>query len=156
GVAERRGVDFFPYKPPHLAVSAPRAALARIANMVQEILVSDKYDGAIWTEGSPRIEETIYWLNLLVDTTVPICGDAAQRMHGMISNDGPKKHPRLGRLHRLAGLGRRTRTQPGRCCADPGAAGLRRPRRAEGRRPSRGLFGDGRTRRHPRCSRSRR
>jgi hypothetical protein len=87
---ERRGVDFFPYKPPHLAASAPRHALARITNVVREILASGKYDGAIWTEGSPRIEETIYWLNLLVDTTVPICGNAAQRMHGMISNDGPK------------------------------------------------------------------
>jgi len=57
---------------------------------VQRILASGKYDGAIWTEGSPRIEETIYWLNLLIDTTVPICGNAAQRPQGMISNDGPK------------------------------------------------------------------
>jgi L-asparaginase len=87
---ERRGVDFFPYKPPHLAASAPRTALARATNAVQKILASGKYDGAIWTEGSPRIEETIYWLNLLVDTTLPICGNAAQRPHGMISNDGPK------------------------------------------------------------------
>jgi hypothetical protein len=55
---ECRGVDFFPYKPPHLAASAPRPALARITNAVQEILASGKYDGAIWTEGSPRIEET--------------------------------------------------------------------------------------------------
>src|SRR3984893_6327075 len=53
--AERRGVDFFPYKPPHLAASAPRPALARITNATQEILASGKYDGAIWTEGSPRI-----------------------------------------------------------------------------------------------------
>ena len=37
-----------------------------------------------------RIEETIYWLNLLIDTTLPICGNAAQRAHGMISADGPK------------------------------------------------------------------
>ncbi len=87
---ERRGVDFFPYKPPHLAASAPRSALARATNAVQQILASGKYDGAIWTEGSPRIEETIYWLNLLIDTTVPICGNAAQRPHGMVSNDGPK------------------------------------------------------------------
>jgi hypothetical protein len=87
---ERRGVDFFPYKPPHLAASAPRPALARATNAVQRILASGKYDGAIWTEGSPRIEETIYWFNLLIDTTVPICGNAAQRPHGMISNDGPK------------------------------------------------------------------
>jgi len=33
---------------------------------------------------------SIYWLNLLIDTTVPICDNAAQRPHGMISNDGPK------------------------------------------------------------------
>jgi len=87
---ERRGVDFFPYKPPHLAAWAPRNALARATNAVQQILTSGKYDGAIWTEGSPRIEETIYWFNLLIDTTLPICGNAAQRPHGMISNDGPK------------------------------------------------------------------
>jgi L-asparaginase len=87
---ERRGVDFFPYKPAHLAASTPRPSLARATNAVQEILESGKYDGAIWTEGSPRIEETIYWLNLLVDTTLPICGNAAQRPQGMISNDGPK------------------------------------------------------------------
>ncbi len=58
--------------------------------MVQQILASGKYDGAIWTEGSPRIEETIWWLNLLIDTTLPICGNAAQRPQGMISHDGPK------------------------------------------------------------------
>jgi len=39
---ERRGVDFFPYKPPHLAASAPRPALARITNAVQQILVTGK------------------------------------------------------------------------------------------------------------------
>ena len=87
---ERRGVDFFPYKPPHLAASVPRPTLARATNAVQQIVASGKYDGAIWTEGSPRIEETIYWFNLLIDTTLPICGNAAQRPHGMISNDGPK------------------------------------------------------------------
>ena len=51
--SERRGVDFFPYKPAHLAASAPRNALARATNMVQQILANGKYDGAIWTEGSP-------------------------------------------------------------------------------------------------------
>jgi hypothetical protein len=87
---ERRGVDFFPYKPAHLGASTPRPSLARATNAVQQILGSGKYNGAIWTEGSPRIEETVYWFNLLIDTTLPICGNAAQRPHGMISNDGPK------------------------------------------------------------------
>src|SRR5215471_18468778 len=87
---ERRGFDFFAYKPAHLAAPPTRDALARATNRVQQILSDGFYLGAVWTEGSPNIEETIYWLNLLIDTTAPICGNAAQRMHGMISNDGPK------------------------------------------------------------------
>jgi L-asparaginase len=87
---ERSGRDFFPYRPPHLNMSPPRATLARVTNMTQRILSSGRYDGAIWTQGSPRIEETIYWLNLLLDVTVPVCGNASQRYHGQTSNDGPK------------------------------------------------------------------
>src|SRR5712691_3540683 len=84
------GEHFFPYRPYHLAASPPRPALATITNSVQRILSSWRYAGAIWTQGSPRIEETVYWLNLLIDTTLPICGNASQRQHGMISNDGDK------------------------------------------------------------------
>jgi L-asparaginase len=87
---ERRGVDFFPYKPAHLGASPSRHHLARATNAVQQILASGKYDGAIWTEGSPRNEESIWWLNLLVDTILPIVGNSAQRPQGMISHDGPK------------------------------------------------------------------
>ena len=87
---EALGRDFFPYRPHHLAASPPRAALARITNIVQRVMATGNYAGAIWTQGSPRIEETVYWLNLLIDTTVPICGNASQRLHGMISNDGDK------------------------------------------------------------------
>ena len=87
---EQRGVDFFAYKPTHLENGPPKGSLARIVNRVRAILNSGDYDGAIWTQGSPRIEETLYWLNLLLDTTLPVCGNAAQRVHGMISNDGPK------------------------------------------------------------------
>jgi hypothetical protein len=88
--AEVRGRDFFPYRPYHLGPAPPRPALARIANAVQRVLATGKYAGAIWTQGSPRIEETVYWLNLLVDTTLPICGNASQRPHGQLSNDGDK------------------------------------------------------------------
>ena len=84
------GEDFFPYRPHHLEASPPRPALATITNSVQRILSSGKYAGAIWTQGSPRIEETVYWLNLLIDTRLPICANASQRMHGMIGNDGDK------------------------------------------------------------------
>src|SRR5213594_4740728 len=88
--AEVRGRDFFPYRPYHLGPSPARTALARIANAVQRILATGKYAGAVWTQGSPRIEEAMYWLNLLIDTTLPICGNAAQRPHGQVSNDGDK------------------------------------------------------------------
>lgn len=87
---EIRGVDFFPYKPSHLRAIPPRQQIAKMTNDVQRIMSSGQYDGAILTEGSPRVEESIYWLNLLIDTTRPICGNAAQRPQGMISNDGPK------------------------------------------------------------------
>jgi L-asparaginase len=84
------GRDFFPYRPFHLGVSPPRMTLARITNMTRRILASGKYDGAIWTQGSPRIEETLYWFNLAIDAAVPICGNASHRYHGQISSDGPQ------------------------------------------------------------------
>lgn len=87
---EVMGRDFWAYRPVHLAMSPPRPALAHIANEAQRILGSGDYLGAIWTQGSPRIEESIYWFNLLLDVSVPICGNAAQRTHGEIGNDGPR------------------------------------------------------------------
>jgi L-asparaginase len=91
GIApEQRGRNFFPYKPYHLDAHEPRQGLARITNCVQHVLASGKYLGGIWNQGSPRIEETIYWLNLLLDCAVPLCGNSAQRPHGQVSGDGSK------------------------------------------------------------------
>ena len=87
---ERAGHDFFPYRPYHLRTAPPRPTLALVANAMQQLMSSGRYLGAIWTEGSPRIEETLYWLNLLIDTPCPICGNSSQRAHGMIGNDGDK------------------------------------------------------------------
>ena len=87
---EVSGKNFFPYRPFHLGMSPPRMTLARITNMTQRILASGRYDGAIWTQGSPRIEETLYWFNLAMDVTMPICGNASHRYHGQNSNDGPQ------------------------------------------------------------------
>ena len=87
---ETRGVNFFPYRPGYLRKEPPMAALARVTNVVQQALASGKYLGAIWLEGSPIVEETTYWLNLLIDTTVPIAGNSSQRPHGAIANDGDR------------------------------------------------------------------
>jgi hypothetical protein len=87
---EIRGADFFPYRPGYLRKEPPMAALARLTNVVQRALAGAKYLGAIWLEGSPFVEETTYWLNLLIDATVPICGNSSQRPHGAIANDGDR------------------------------------------------------------------
>jgi hypothetical protein len=74
---EQIGRDFFPYRPPHLRSEPPRRLLAQLTNRVTVALRDRGYDGAIWLEGSPFIEETIYWLNLLIDTPAPIVACAS-------------------------------------------------------------------------------
>ncbi len=87
---ELRGRDFDGYKPFHLMTSPARPALATITNSAQKIADSGHYDGLIWTQGSAQVEETAYWLSLTLDTTLPVCVNAAQRAQGEISADGPK------------------------------------------------------------------
>lgn len=87
---EAGGVDFLAYRPFHLFTYERVELLAKSANAVQRALKTGKYVGAIWLEGSPSIEETAYWLNLLVDTPVPISVNAAQRIHGQLSADGDR------------------------------------------------------------------
>ena len=86
---ERMGEDFFLYRPPHLRTSTRHGDLATIANVVQQTLSGGDYLGAIWLEGSPTVEETVYWINLLVDTRVPVVANAAQRPMRTLSADGP-------------------------------------------------------------------
>ncbi|MFT5132575.1 MAG: L-asparaginase [Gammaproteobacteria bacterium] len=86
---ETMGEDFFAYYPPHLRTSTRYQDLATAANTVQQALSDGNYQGAIWLEGSPTIEETVYWLNLLIDTRVPIVANAAQRPMRTVSADGP-------------------------------------------------------------------
>lgn len=82
------GEDFFPYRPTHLRRDPPRSALARVTNIVQRELGSGRYAGGLWLEGSPNVEETIYWLNLLIDAAAPIVGLSSQRPHGTLGNEG--------------------------------------------------------------------
>jgi L-asparaginase len=86
---ETMGQDFFAYDPPHLRTSPRHQDLATVANAVQRALMHGDYAGAIWLEGSPTVEDTIYWLNLLIDSKVPIVGNAAQRANRTVSADGP-------------------------------------------------------------------
>ena len=83
---EKLGVDFFSYGP--YQASQTRPIMAKVVNVVQAAMASGKYAGGIWLEGSPTIEDTIYWLNLMIDTPLPIAGNAAQRDRGKVSPDG--------------------------------------------------------------------
>jgi hypothetical protein len=83
---EKLGEDFFTYGP--YAAAQGRSKMARSVNFVQQALNSGKYAGAIWLEGSPSIENTSYWLSLMVDTTLPITANSAHRGRGEISPDG--------------------------------------------------------------------
>ena len=83
---ESLGDDFFPYTPYR---RDPRMEdLAKATNTVQKALDSGEYAGAIWLEGSYNVAETTYWLNLLIDTPLPISGNSSQRAHGTVGNDG--------------------------------------------------------------------
>jgi L-asparaginase len=87
---ERRGSDYFPYYPRHLRADPSPAALAEATNLLQEVLGSGTYAGGQWLEGTPAAEESLYWFSLLLDITVPLVGQVAQRPHGTLSADGAR------------------------------------------------------------------
>lgn len=88
--AERLGQDFFVYYPYHLQSEPGVAHLAEATNQVQAVLDTGGFTGVQWLEGSPTVDETLYWLGLVVDTTVPLVGHAAQRRHQSLSADGDR------------------------------------------------------------------
>ena len=87
---ETSGVDYFPYSPLAIGTRPRYKDLARVTNAVSATLASGNYAGGIWLEGSPTVEETIYWLSLLIDTDLPLTGAASQRPHSQLANDGDR------------------------------------------------------------------
>ena len=70
------GDDFWPYRPAVHRREPPPGRLAILTNEVARVMATGAYQGGIWLEGSPHVEETAYWLNLLVPTDRPIVGIA--------------------------------------------------------------------------------
>lgn len=89
---ETLGEDYWIYFPYHLRAEPHLITLARATNLVQRVLGdgAGTFAGAQWLEGSPTTEETMYWLGLLIDTTVPLVGHSAQRPHQSTSADGDR------------------------------------------------------------------
>ena len=91
---EKAGVDYFPYT--YKAANATynnfnpnRATLAKITNVVQDALATGTYRGGLWLEGSPRVEDTIYWFNLVIDSDAMLVGVIANRPGRFLSPDAP-------------------------------------------------------------------
>lgn len=86
---EHAGTDYFPYG---YAEHFPRReSLAVLTNSIQQALADPAVRGLVWLEGSPRIAETLYWLQLLIDTDRPIVGAAAHRPNHRLGADGPQQ-----------------------------------------------------------------
>ena len=61
----------------------------KLANRVNELLTSDEADGVVITHGTDTMEETAYFLNLVVKSDKPIVFTGAMRNSGSLSADGP-------------------------------------------------------------------
>ena len=61
----------------------------KLANRVNERLTSGKADGIVITHGTDTMEETAYFLNLVVKSDKPIVMVGAMRNSGSLSADGP-------------------------------------------------------------------
>ena len=61
----------------------------KLANRVNALLTSGKADGVVITHGTDTMEETAYFLNLVVKSDKPIVMVGAMRNSGSLSADGP-------------------------------------------------------------------
>lgn len=64
--------------------------MLELAKKVEEILEDDSVLGAVITHGTDTLEETAYFLNLVLKTQKPVCLVGAMRSSAEISPDGPK------------------------------------------------------------------
>ncbi|MEJ5258302.1 MAG: asparaginase [Fervidobacterium sp.] len=67
----------------------PRLML-ELAKKIDEFLEKDNYDGAVITHGTDTLEETAYFLDLVLKTEKPVVLTASMRNISELSTDGPR------------------------------------------------------------------
>jgi len=64
--------------------------MLKLAKKVEDLLEEDNVLGAVITHGTDTLEETAYFLSLVLKTQKPVCVVGAMRSSAEISPDGPK------------------------------------------------------------------
>ncbi|MBC8015807.1 MAG: type II asparaginase [Sporomusaceae bacterium] len=62
----------------------------KLARRINELLSSSEVDGIVVTHGTDTLEETAYFLNLVIKSLKPVVVVGAMRPVGTMSHDGPK------------------------------------------------------------------
>jgi glutamin-(asparagin-)ase len=84
-VADIRGEQLFQID----SVSLTDALLLKLAHRVAALLKSDDVDGVVVTHGTDTIEETAYFLNLVLKSTKPVVVVGSMRPDTALGADGP-------------------------------------------------------------------
>lgn len=77
--------DFGKYPGPHMTP----ALMLQLSKKIKELISSDKYSGVIVTHGTDTLEETAYFLDLSVKTSIPIVVIGSMKNSSEPDWDGP-------------------------------------------------------------------